>query len=90
MPQFQILIDDGEMIAPDADNRFRDMDAAVAATVDAALKIAADRADWSGAHQMLRCEVQERGTSYRRELEVYLHRDDRHADRPTPAMMYRM
>ena len=90
MPHFQILIDDGEMIASDADTNYKDMDAAVTATINAALHIAGDRASWSGAHQLLRCEVRERGTEYRREVDVYLRGDDRRAVRPTPAMMYRM
>ena len=77
MPHFQILIDDGELVSSDAGTRYRTMDAAIDATVNAALRIAGERASWTGAHQVLRCEVQELGTSHRREVDVILRCDDR-------------
>lgn len=72
MSKFLILIDDRELIAPDASTAYPCMDAAVDATVQAAVSIAQERAKLNGCVQRLTCEVQEHGTSQRREFDVLL------------------
>jgi len=79
VPRFQILIDDGEMVASDGGTVYRDMDAAADATLRAAVMIAGERAAWTHVDQRLVCEIKQHGTNLRREFDVLL-KVSSHAD----------
>ena len=70
MPRFDIHIDDGDLIGSGVGCNFPDMDAAVAATVQAATLKAEERASWGYPRQRLVCEVLEHGTKHRRDFDV--------------------
>lgn len=70
MPNYRVLIDDGEMISCDAHTTFLSIDLACRELARTAMIIAADHFDLTSTEQILTCEVQENNSGPKREFDV--------------------